>query len=371
MKKLVSIAALIMLSLALNAQEYEQSIRKWSDGPITWDNFVESSNNYNVPSFIAYGWRGEDKTFKKGNLRIKYYDYYTSMNSVESWVDPYHKSPSVLLYNQTVFDYAEVCRRQLMNEWHNNTNGYSFKELSNFYFQKAERYESEMARQCDYGRDSSMVRFYSQQVSPLLETTDQDYFSSYKIKRGKIGFGFHIGYGNEFLFGDATSYFNPKHGLKGGIDYYYKRIFVYLDGQMGSGGDTPQDFYNNGYLWEKGRHQSAGVFELGLGFEAIDTDWFRLAPFAGIGVGFYDVNAKKGEDLSAAESEVSGFRLQAGIATDIKLLRDYEDMYNQYGEHTIRLTAYAARTNMRIPGPTWSVNFGVMYNMIGWFTPRF
>lgn len=368
MKKTIGITLLILFSVTVGAQEYEQSIRKWSDGPLTWDNFSESTNNYNVPSFIAYGWRGENKTYKKGNLRIKYYDYYTTMNTVESWVDPYHKSPSVLLYNQTVFDYAEVCRRQLMKEWRSNTNGYSFKELSNYYFQKAERYESEMARQCDYGKDSSMVRFYSLQVSPQLES-DQDFLSSYQIKKGNIGFGFHLGYGNEFLFGDATSYFNSKHGLRAGLEYYYKRTAFILDGTMCSGGDTPQDFYNNGYLWEKGRHQSAGTFEFSLGFAALDKDWLRFMPFAGLGVGFYDIYAEKGEDLTAAEKEVSGFRLQAGLAADIKFLRRCEDVFNQYGEETIRLMAYVARTNMSIPGPTWSINFGLMYNTCGWFSP--
>lgn len=368
MKKLVSITLLILLSAVMGAQEYEQSIRRWSDGPLTWDDFTESSNNYQVPSFLAYGWRGENKSFKKGNLRVRYYDYYTSMNSVESWVDPYHKSPSLLMYNQVVFDYAEVCRRQLMKEWQSNANGYSFNELSGFYFKKLERYESEMARQCDYGRDSSMVRFYANQVSSQLDT-EEDFISSYKVKKGNFGYGLHVGYGNEFLFGDATSYFNPKHGVRAGFDFFYKRAYFYFDGLMGPAGKTPQDFYNNGYLWEKGRKQSAGIIELGLGFSLIDGDWLRLTPFAGFGVGFYDINEKKGEDLTAAESEVSGFRLQAGLLSDIKFWR-HCDIFNQYGEESVRLMAYAARTNLRIPGPTWSINFGLLYSSSGWMRPK-
>ncbi len=364
MKKLVSIAALIMLSLALNAQEYEQSIRKWSDGPITWDNFVESSNNYNVPSFIAYGWRNEHKTVRKGNLRISTYDYFTSMHTTESWVDPYRKSNSLLQFNQMVFDYAEVCRRQLMKEWENNTNNYSFKELSNYYFQKAERFESEAARQCDYGTDSSMVNYYMSQVASQLEEFPQTEAIP-EPRRGKIGIGMHVGYGNEFLLGEANTYFPPRHGLKFGWDIPIYRFCVYMDGMLGFGTPTPRDFYNAGYLWEKGRTQRAGNIELGLGYALVDNSWLCLSPFVGIGVGFTDIDEQKGENLTADEKEVDGFRFQAGLMADIKFLRIYDEL-GQYNENSVRLMAYAARTNLPIPGPSWSVNFGLLVNTNIW-----
>ena len=111
--------------------------------------------------------------------------------------------------------------------------------------------------------------------------------------------------------------------------------------------------------------------EASLGYTIYDSQWWRLVPFAGIGVGFIDypshpVNPDKKTD------EISGFRFQTGLSTDFKFYRvvEYLPMAGGLTEFTVRARLYAAHTAFPAPAPAWTINFGLSANMLAWILKK-
>ena len=353
----------MLLSAALSAQEYEQSIRKWSEGPLTWDCFSEFSGNDEYWADLYYGWKGERKKYKKGNLRIDYTDVYTYMNTEQSWVNPYRKSPSLLRYQQLVFDYAEVCRRQYMLEMRYNTdNKYSSKELSNYYFNKIARFDAEIGTKCDYGKDSTMLNYYSEQVAEQLSTIPD--FSEPYLPDKNWTYGFEVGYVYEWIPG-ADSFLSDPSCCRMGFDLFYKGFRFGYDMMAKSDGVNTVDFYNGDVLWAKGLTRRYHHSEFTFGYSVFDNDWFRINPFVGIGLSRHFLVLAKDANGTETRDDMSGLRLLAGISGDFKAFRNY-DIFDQYAELDARFLAYAARTDFPGYGPLWSYNFGLLFYFNGW-----
>ena len=169
MKKTLLIAALLSLAATLFAQDYDSTIKRWNEGPLTWDDFTTYTGGYPVIASLEYGWHGTTAQSQKiGNLRIIRMQTECYMDPVSSWVNPDHRNPGTLQYMQTAFDYAELCRRQLQRELDNNSKGTSVSELSKFYYGKADRFIARMREETDQGRDTSMVRFFAVQTAEEL-----------------------------------------------------------------------------------------------------------------------------------------------------------------------------------------------------------
>ena len=364
MKRLLSFTALILLSVALNAQEYEQTIRKWSDGPLSWDDFSSFSNSNTLMSDLYYGWRGEHKIYKKGNLRIDYNDVYTYMNTEQSWVDPYSKSPSLLQYEQMVFDYAELCRRQYMQEMRNDTeHKYSSKEMSDYYFNKIARYEAEVGPQCDYGRDSSLLNYYSALLAEQLAGISD--YREPSIRERDWPFGIEFGYVYEWIPG-ADSYLSDDGCIRMGFDLFYKRFRFGLDIMPKFDGVNTVAFNHDDVLWATGLTRRYHHTEFNFGYSVLDNDWFRINPFVGIGLSRHFIVLGKDQDGEEIRDEMGGLRLQAGICGDFKAWRSYDSRFDQYIELDARFLAYVARTDFPGYGPLWSYNFGLLFYMNGW-----
>lgn len=364
MKRLLSLAALILLSAALSAQEYEQTIRKWSDGPLTWNDFSEFSGESSLMSDLYYGWRGERKKYKKGNFRMSYTETYTYMNTEQSWVNPYGKSPSLLQYEQMVFDYAEICRRQYMQEMRNDTdNKYSSKELSDYYFNKIARYEAEVGPNCDYGRDSTMLNYYSEQVAEQLSTLP-DYSEPFLPKKN-WAVGCDMGYAYEWFPGMTDPFFSNGEFFRMGFDVFYKKFRFGFDIMAKPDVVNSTSFYNGEVLWAEGLTRRYNHWEFNFGYTVYENDWFRLNPFAGVGTSRHFIVLGEDADGKEIRDNMNGLRFQAGICGDFKFYRDYS-IYEEYSELALRFLAYGARTDIPGYGPLWSVNAGVSLYLFGW-----
>ena len=110
-----------------------------------------------------------------------------------------------------------------------------------------------------------------------------------------------------------------------------------------------------------------GNIEASLGYTVFDSQWWKVAPFAGIGVGFIDYPSHPGNPDKKSD-EISGFRYQAGISADLKFSRvvDYVQALEGLSETSVRSRLYVAHTAFPRPAPSWTVNFGLSVNMLGW-----
>ena len=378
MKRIFILAAALFTAASLSAQDFDSSIKRWDDGPLTWDDFTLYSGGFPVISSLNYSWHAQQVTTKTGNLTVTRMQTECYMNPVASWVNPNHRDPYTLLYQQVAFNYVELCRRQLQKEL-DVTKGNSMSELNQFYASKAERFIAKLQEETDQGQDTSMVRFYDVQVKEQLEDLPKE-SQTPDFKKDIWGLGMNIGYGNEFRLGRAANYVRPIHGLEGGFDFSYKNVSLYWNVFMGIGGKNPQEIVHKGYIWRVGEAQSESATEIGVSVPVIDGPWIKLAPFAGAGYGFVestigtDANGRKVTDC------ISGPRFVAGLTLDIKYKRwldlcGHDILYyaipvgtaRGYSESCVRLLAYAARTNLEYPiGPSWSANFGLSLYIHNW-----
>ena len=380
MKKTLLTVALLSMATALFAQDYDSTIKRWNEGPLTWDDFTTYSGGYPTIASLEYGWHGiSAQPVKVGNLRIIRTQTECYMNPVSSWVNPDHRNPGTLLYMQTSFDYAELCRRQLQKELDNNGKGTSVNELSQFYYGKADRFIARMREETDQGRDTSMVRFFAVQTAEELAATP-DTEAVPEIGRKKWGMGMHFGYGNEIHLGEAGDYLRTLHGLKWGFDFSYGNFALYWHMLLAGGGKTRQDFMHDSVPWRTDKAQSGGNMELDLAYNLIDTPWFCLSPFVGVGFGFNSTVYGQDEHQKNITDNLAGGRWQGGLSMNIKFRRTLDlsnRMFYYYGtpfgttrgysESSLRLFAYASHTRYDFPvGPAWSLHFGLAYNIHSW-----
>ena len=182
-----------------------------------------------------------------------------------------------------------------------------------------------------------------------------------------FGIGMHLGAGSEFYTGPLASFVTPVAGIDFGFDLAFSRVNLYLNGLIGWGGRYKQDILRDGYKWEAGKRISGGNLEVSAGYTVYDSPRWRIAPFAGIGVGFIDypyhpANPKKNSD------EISGFRFQAGISADYKFYRlvEYLPEMDGLSEFSVKTRLYVARTAFPTPAPAWTINIGISANMLAW-----
>ena len=245
MKRILILAAVLLTAASLSAQDFNSTIKRWDDGPLTWDDFTPYSGGFPNISALDYSWHAHQVTTKTGNLKVTRMQTECYMNPVASWVNPNHRDPYTLLYQQVAFDYVELCRRQLQKELDYNEKGHSASELSQFYYSKADRFIAQLHEETDQGQDTSMVRFFDVQVKEQLEEFPKE--SDIPVFQKKNwGHGFQIGYGNEFRLGSAANYVRPFHGLQGGFDLSYKKVFLTINIMIGTGGKNPQQIVHDG-----------------------------------------------------------------------------------------------------------------------------
>ena len=238
-----------------------------------------------------------------------------------------------------------------------------------FHFDVADGFIEQLKENTQQGLDTAAVHQYSAMVKKELAITPEPSDMGLEIHHGGFGIGGHIGVGSEFFYGPITSYINPVVGMEFGFDFAFNRFAFFMGGLLGGGGRYKKDIPLDGYSWSAGEHMSGGNLEISLGYSVLDRQIVRLVPFAGIGVGFIDYPYNP-SDPNDENDEISGFRYQAGLSADFKILRIVEHVYGYNGlsEYSVRARLYVAHDAFPTPAPTWTINFGIYANALAWIT---
>ena len=387
MKKIFSLLLFLLASITVLAQdkevtpsrnihivndlgrglEMESSIHYWDEGPLSLNMFSVRKDKYPMILNLEYGIHWDIERFKIGNTTISAPTTRTLMNPFSSWIHPDYKNDNTLLYLQTCFDYVELCRRRA--QWDlKKGSSFDLRSVTGFHLDVADSFLAEMKEATSQGQDEEEVKNYSEAIRQELEKTPEARFDDLVIDPKGFGCGMHVGIGSEIYTGILPQYVTPMTGLLFGFDLVYNRFNIFMGGLLGWGGRLKRDIVLDGYQWNAGEKMKGGNMELSVGYSVYNTQWWRLTPFAGIGVGFIDypinyVNPDKDSD------EISGFRYQAGINADFKIHRliEYTDRGTTYGvtETMVRARIYAAHNNFAYPAPAWSINFGLCINVLG------
>ena len=344
----------------------DATVRYWDEGPLTYADLSARKSELPKISEFQYNISWTTSDWKTGNTRFRVPVSRSYLNPYASWVHPDFRTDAMLQYIQTGFDYVEICRRRAMREL---MQGSTFGQGSvmKFHLDVADSFMAKLKDETQQGQDAAAVQDYARRVKAELAQTEEVQYDDLRIDPRGFGMGMHWGIGSEFYTGPVTDYLTPIAGLDFGFDFCFSRINLYLGGLLGLGGRYKQAIARDGYQWNAGERMKGGNIEVSLGYTVFDSQWWKVAPFAGIGVGFIDYPYHPGNPDKKSD-EISGFRYQAGISADFKFSRvvDYVHALEGLSETSVRSRLYVAHTAFPTPAPSWTVNFGLSVNMLGW-----
>ena len=344
----------------------EATVRYWDEGPLTYADLSARKSELPKISEFQYNISWTTSDWKTGNTRFRVPVSRSYLNPYASWVHPDFRTDAMLQYIQTGFDYVEICRRRAMREL---MQGSTFGQGSvmKFHLDVADSFMAKLKDETQQGQDAAAVQDYARRVKAELAQTEEVLYDDLRVDPRGFGMGIHWGIGSEFYTGPVTEYLTPIVGLDFGFDFCFSRINLYIGGLLGLGGRYKQAIARDGYQWNAGERMKGGNIEVSLGYTVFDSQWWKVAPFAGIGVGFIDYPYHPGNPDKKSD-EISGFRYQAGISADLKFFRvvDYVQALKGLSETSVRSRLYVAHTAFPTPAPSWTVNFGLSVNMLGW-----
>ena len=344
----------------------DETVRYWDEGPLTYANLSSRKSEWPKISEFQYNISWTTKDWKIGNTRFRVPYSRTYMNPYASWVHPDYHTEEMLQYIQTGFDYVEICRRRAMREMMNGS-AFGQGNIMRFHLDVADSFMAKMKDETEQGQDAVAVQDYARRVKAELEQTEEVLYDDLRIDPRGFGMGMHWGIGSEFYTGPLADSVTPIAGIDFGFDFCFSRVNLFLGGLLGFGGRYKQDIPRNGYQWKAGERMKGGNIEVSLGYTVFDSQWWKVVPFAGIGVGFIDYPSNPGNPDKQSD-EISGFRYQAGISADLKFYRivDYVQALEGLSEFSVRSRLYVAHTTFPTPAPSWTINFGLSVNMLGW-----
>ena len=379
---MISFKSLCALTLTLSfyrlsAQNlFDSSFRDWDEGPVKWSDFQVSQtpDDAKYVSNITCVIFQEVEKGKVGNYRFTVLKTTTKMNKLASWYDPDKCTDWTLRYEQTRFDILEVMRRRLQNSFNRN---FLEPNLDEYYDQLISSTMDTYNRETNYGRDTLMIMRYEKMYRQELDTMKQEPVQVPVFETQNFALTFTAGLAFE-KFGSTVSRGVPSvTGFKFGFGALYKKLSFGFDFTLGFAGKLRSDnFYHDtkyDYEWAKGKNVRGGNININGGFKIFDYSDLAITPLVGIGVTFLDQtsNVPRGNNSESFEnSEISGFRTQAGLAVDWKVrksLNCYPQYASDYTESKIRFAITGVRSNFKSLGPTYSLNASVTFLAEGWF----
>ena len=343
------------------------SDRPWNEVPLTWDDFSDSQTTPDVLSFNYYFSNSPTRS-RFGNLLVKDSNYKLYMNPYMSWCIPEFRNDGTLSLLQTTFNYAELCRRKAQTSL--------FSSLSDIR-NDVDAFFNEIVDNTYAGQDTVALQLYSDIVAAELADMQESLPSKPSIEPKGNAFGGHIiGPEIERYKSGIVDYFSPVLAFNLGFDFCINRLSVSME-VVSKGTIVNKEFNHKDELWKKGERLSGGNIDLLFGYVLWDTDWFRITPFAGIGVEYFDYQPEAWKEIEKKADEMAGFRQVAGISADIKLFRRLDktyvspyfkgaNIYGNYTEFTLQPRFYVAHASFPGLPQAWSINFGVNINMLVW-----
>ncbi|MBQ7575223.1 MAG: hypothetical protein IJT26_01695 [Bacteroidales bacterium] len=364
----------------------ESSIKYWSDGALSLDDFSSRRNEFPKILEFKYGIMWDNDRFKIKNTVFVAPVLRCYMDPYSSWIHPDYRNDVTLRYMQTAFDYVEICSRRAKAEIDRKINDQVFsmdvlligqpyfadvpRNIVRFHMGIADNFISILNDETDQGRDTVALRYYSDRVAKELSEADDKEPVDLRIKPAGFGLGMHVGISSEFYTGPVSTYLTPIVGLGFGFDFVFSKINVYTTGMLGRGGRYKKDIELDDYMWYAGKKQTGGNLELSLGYTAHESLWWKLVPFAGIGVGFtdYPENPSNPVNPDKKTDEISGFRFQAGLNVDYKFYRLLSPP--SLGEFSLRSRLFVAHTDFKYLPAAWTLNFSLYIDFTNWLLKK-
>ena len=208
---------------------------RWQDTlDLTWDDFTPQDGASTSRNNIALYMRAEPSVEKIKNNRYCWDDYSIWFNPNASYYDPKNATDWNLRYFNVMFDIAELSARLTLNPSDNSAWSDKRKSFDRLINASLEAFELESG----FGKDTAVIMAYEKEV---LEGLEQNPKEEYDPDETKIDYIYnlieHIGYSNNTLLGNGSSYFQSFNGVSFGIGGIYKKLEYYADSNPSCNGN--------------------------------------------------------------------------------------------------------------------------------------
>ena len=350
--------------------------KSWNDGPLTWDDFQTRhlpADTKKVSEITIMSSRPDYERMKIGNTRFYYGRMNVYMDRLLSWYDPDKTDEWQLRYNQVIFDMAQLSALKYQNEY--NSHYSRSQRISNDYYYRlfTSKYEA-IEMESNQGRDTSVIKRYEEEIRKELEQI-QLVEPSIPVEGEKVwGCGMYFGYELQVPLGAFSNNFTPFSGISMVFDFSKKDWLFDIGMGMGTCSELKTaNFYHDpkyNYDWRQGFKTNHFHIHFNAGHEICSTRYYRFIPFMGIGMAGLDQETDIPFNNSPTEkrhetSEVTGFRLQAGIKADWKMVHIIEEYAPS--DVIMRMELFGGYEHFNGIGNFWSINLGLAIGFDGYF----
>ncbi len=370
--KSLCVLTLSMAFTGLSAQNlYDQSFRKWNDGPLTWADYQvnEAPADPEIHSVSVYQYATSKKKVKIDNYKIVYNQVDCYLDRNRSWYNPNMSDDLELRSNQVVFDIWELCSRQVQNRSFGETT-LTFNKNMETYSELAQKRVDEFEKECDNGQgiDTVVLKKYEESIQSDLKYTPRREPDLSLAGRVPDMAGFYFSYIHGSYVGGASDYLKPANGLSFGFDYINRKDW-YFDGgfsaqfsKLKTGG-----FYNDGknnYDWTTDKSTNHLRLYLNIGHATILNQYYRIIPYAGIAfaglIQETDIPIPNKPDMFY-DSNLNGISVMAGVNADWIMRHTIRP--DERVDTSLRFRLFGAYDYLGGEKNIWSVNFGVAIHL--------
>lgn len=316
MKKTLLLGTFLVFACTLNAQKNLSNKVLWSINGLTWSDF-KARPDKTLPylSNLSYMIGYEMESVKLNDTIYKYIKPYCFVDPYSSWVHEEGKSNSNLIFNQTLFDLVELCRRKMQIDLNK---GYSAIELpirfNELIKENSVRFEL-FKEETSNGKNPGEVYRWANIVKEELVNTPSVYKPNSTMKIGKWRYAMFAGIDVGTFNGGTSAYFKSGAGINFGFDFARKKSQYTMDFSFVSGNRLKKDYIDEGVTRPKDLKLSTIFVQFTYGYALLDNARWRVAPYAGLGIAeASDRDSQKKENAFLIHS----YRPIGGIGLDYK-----------------------------------------------------
>ncbi len=347
--RLITLCSFVFLCLSANAQTYEESMRYWDEGPLSWDDLtLKSPRNFRTCDLV-FRWATTTQKQKISWNTVQYTPIArVALDKSVSWHNAERIYPCTLAYDQLLFDLNELYFRKTLTELYSEGNKQSANELYSFYSNQSKIRWEEIADDTEDGLDSAMVAFHAARIAEELAQTS---YPDMMPTSGQFSLGVGVGMAGSLFLGSAGQTFLPGLGLNVDVSFGYKRhIFTLI--LSATSGRLAQDYVNGGYTWSSGQSYNHNNVGLLYGYKVYDGPVFSVKPFAGV--------AGRILSISSKENNRSFTSATAVVGADFFFKFHRTITQNGGFEHSVYLRLFGTRDFSRLQA--FSLCFSLGYN---------
>tara|TARA_B100000809_G_C15126208_1_gene526336 strand:+ start:1349 stop:2488 length:1140 start_codon:yes stop_codon:yes gene_type:complete len=354
----MKINILVVLIFTTTSIIAQNTLKKWVDGPLTWDDFkLKEMQIYgSIPDFhLDYS----KESTKNDNHTFIITKVNAFINTNNSSVTIYSRSPQILKYHQVEFNIFEFYRRVFQREALEDLNTQNIEERFNEVLSEMDYTLYQYKKTTLYGSKNKEINEWHKKVEELLKSEKPNYFP--EIETRNWGYGGYFGFEYVQFTDDFMSFLNYKWGLSLGFEMNYKQSYL-IANLTGISSSLKSDLFLDEQL-------SAGIkthftqYSVSYGYNMLDKPKFNLIPFIGIGGTTF-------MERTDEENKFTKFTYSYnyGVNFDYKFKSTYNlipDINNKKHERTLylrtRLFINNAKFSEDFHGKT--INFGIILGL--------